>query len=331
MNLMPGWIRTRLKDGPAGRVWNACQDLRGVGMEAYRSRLIPATEARGLSATWLGTAGVLLSDGETRLLLDPFVNRPSFVDVALARPLGADRQRVARWVDRVGARPCAAVVVTHSHYDHALDAPLFAEETGARLLGSGSTANIGRGAGLTEDRIQEIEPRTPLRFGAFEVTFLPSEHGKSLIGWVPYPGKILTPLRTPAPARSYRLGGIHAILVRHPAGTLVHHASAATREDTFEGVRADLVFLGLAGRAATAPYLEEVVEAVGARRIIPFHFDNFFEPLSAPLRPLINVGLDEFFRTAARRFPHLAVETLPVGESRIIFPRARAPRKGQGS
>ena len=211
------------------------------------------------------------------------------------------------------------VLVSHSHYDHLLDAALFARKSGAVLVGSESTANVGRGAGLAGDRIRVIRPREIMRFGAFEVTFLPSEHGPLLGGHAPYPGTIPTPLRMPAPARAFRMGGAHAILVRHPAGALVHVGSAAARADTFAGVAAHTVLLGLGGRASTEALLGDVVDPVGARRVVPIHWDDMFRALVRSVRPLPTVDLAGFFREVARVRPGLEVATLPVGRPRTLF------------
>jgi L-ascorbate metabolism protein UlaG (beta-lactamase superfamily) len=303
------------------RIRAVARDLEGKGLDEVERRLLPedAPGPGAVRATWFGTAAVLLDDGSTRLLLDPFVTRPGMLRVGLGLALQPDRVGVERWLDRLDARETAAVLVSHSHYDHLLDAALFARKSGAVLVGSESTANVGRGAGLAGDRIRVIRPRETMRFGAFEVTFLPSEHGPLLGGHAPYPGTIPAPLRMPAPARAFRMGGAHAILVRHPAGTLVHHASAAVRAGTFEGVAAHTVLLGLGGRTSTRGLLHDVVEAVGARRVIPIHWDDLFRALGRSPRPLPTVDLAGFFREAARARPDLEVATLPVGSARTLF------------
>ena len=128
-----------------------------------------------------------------------------------------------------------------------------------------------------------------------------------------------------ATSGSYRLGGTYSILIRHPWGTTLHHASAAIRENMFESVRADVVLLGIAGRQDTEEYLHQVVDAVGARRVIPIHFDDFFSPVDEPLEPIFRVNLNEFFRTAEAHRPRLDVETLPRGE-----PVGRGEPHGRG-
>ena len=50
--------------------------------------------------------------------------------------------------------------------------------------------------------------------------------------------------------------------------------------------------LGLHPRSYLLDYWTETVRAVGARRVVPIHWDDFFRPLSKPLRALPYAGDD---------------------------------------
>jgi hypothetical protein len=54
-------------------------------LKFYRSRLMQsrAQENNSVSITWLGTAGVLVSDGATGILIDPYVSRFGFFKIAM--------------------------------------------------------------------------------------------------------------------------------------------------------------------------------------------------------------------------------------------------------
>jgi hypothetical protein len=107
-------------------------------------------------ARFLGTSSVLISDGETSVLSDGFVTRPGMLRVALGK-IAPDRSPVGSAIARLRVADLAAVFCAHSHYDHALDAPVWALETGAELVGSHSTANIGRG--LEEGEVAAVHAR----------------------------------------------------------------------------------------------------------------------------------------------------------------------------
>jgi L-ascorbate metabolism protein UlaG (beta-lactamase superfamily) len=111
-------------------------------------------------------------------------------------------------------------------------------------------------------------------------------------------GEIEQPLRPPARATAYREGGSFSVLITHGSRTMLVQASAGFAEDALRGQRAEVVFLGVAGlgaqdQAYREAYWREVVQAVGARRVIPIHWDDFTRPLEQPLVPLPRL-LDDF-------------------------------------
>lgn len=272
-----------------------------------------------VAVTWMGTAGIYATDGTTSILIDPFVSRFGLLHVGLGRDMQPLPDVIEEWAKRVNPRNVALTLVSHSHYDHAMDAPIFAALTGSILVGSKSTLNIGAGIGIRPEQMIEAQPGKPFRIGAFSVTFLESEHGKALFGKVPYPGEVEGPLRPPAPVGAYKLGKAYSILVQHASGTFLHHASAGWVPGMFKDVRADVVLLGIAGRADTKAYVENVAQAVGARRVVITHYDDFFVPLDEPLEELWGVKFDEFVATTRAAFPGLELATLPLGEARRLF------------
>jgi L-ascorbate metabolism protein UlaG (beta-lactamase superfamily) len=298
------------------------RDRLGRGVRAYLDHQIPALAdppPGALMATFLGTAGFLLDDGETQVLIDPFVSCPSLPWLALNRPIQPDKDAIARWVERLGADRVAAVLVTHSHYDHSMDAPDFARLCGAPLYGSSTTAMIARGAGLPEASIHEVQPRQVLRCGAFEIHLLPSVHGPCPLGDPPHAGEVTEPLVPPAPHASWRHGAVYVLWVRHPQGSFIHQATADTLPETLEGVQAELSMSCLVWRRSTADLLQRTVDAVGARRLVPLHVDDMFRPPDQPFTPMPGVDLQGFFDDLSRLRPQLRVDTFPLGEPRPLF------------
>lgn len=266
---------------------------------------------RRLSATWMGTAGFFVSDGRDSFYIDPYVSRYSLFRVLAGLSLPPRVDLVRRWIVLTGGGSAGAVVVSHSHFDHVLDAPFFAKEAGAVLVGSESTANVGRGAGLDEGSIRRVGPGDAYRIGAFTVRFVESVHGFGLFGRTPYPGAIDAPLSPPAPAAAYRLGTVFSLVIEHPLGTIVHHGSAGRAPGLFEGIRAEVILLCVAGRGNTADYIQQTALACDAKTVVPAHFDYFFRSLEARLRHIPMVRMKEFERTLAR----LCLDT------RVILPK----------
>lgn len=244
----------------------------------------PEPEDGALSVTWLGVTTVLIDDGDTQILVDGFFSRPSLLDGLLRRPVTNDAAIINYALHEFAMRRLAAIIPVHSHFDHAMDVGEIAKRTNASVLGSESTANIARGAGVADDQVVVATTGEVYEFGRFSVRLLESRHGP--IGWrgrVPLAGKINEPLRMPAPIHAMRVGEAYSILVEHPLGTLLVQGSSGYAEGALLPVRADLVLLcsyGLSslGREYAEKYWQETVTTTGAKAVMPMHFDDFTRP-----------------------------------------------------
>lgn len=255
--------------------------------------LAPAEPAAGqLRVTWLGVSTLLIDDGETAIMTDGFFTRPGLLKMAIN--LSPNKELVAQSLARAGVKNLAAVLVVHSHYDHVMDSPEVAQQTGAVLVGSESTVNVGRGWGLPEDRMIAVKGGEELKLGKFKVMLIKSQHfphGKLM-------GEIMQPLVSPARASAYLEGGSYSIHIEHGNRRMLVQGSAGFVEGAMDNYPADVVFLGI-GLLGTkdigyqTAYWNEVVQATGAQRVIPIHWDDFFRPLDQPLVPLPSL-LDDF-------------------------------------
>lgn len=292
------------------------------GLEEYAAhRYVPPVPGGSvLTATWLGTTAVLLSDGEHSLLVDPFFTRPQgWLRLFGNREIAPDEETIARGLSKARLANLAAVLVSHSHFDHAMDAAVVARLSGAVLVGSASTAHIGRGGGLPDAQIRVIQNDAGMGFGSFTVSFIPGQHAGATGGRPT--GEISAPLKPPARYLDYKQGGTYSILVEHALGAVLLHGSAGFVPGALQNREADVVFLGIALREGLETYLAHTVDAVGARRVIPTHWDDFTRPSSKPLIPnIVGVNLRGFFRDMARR-PDLQVQTLEFGEPAVLFTR----------
>jgi L-ascorbate metabolism protein UlaG (beta-lactamase superfamily) len=137
--------------------------------------------------------------------------------------------------------------------------------------------------------------------GPFDVTLLQSRHSPP----DRFPGLISAPVRPPVRVWAYRCGEAWSTLVHHRPSDhrLLIQGSAGFVEGALAGRRADVVYLGVGQlgvqpRAYIVDYWAETVRAVGARRVVLVHWDDFFRPLSKPLRalPYANDDLDASIR-----------------------------------
>jgi len=264
----------------------ACERLIHPSLEPFAAYQLkpPVVTKEGLHARFFGATTIEIGDGETAILTDGFFSRPGMLDV-LFTTIEPNEAIIDAVLEQV-PKP-AAVLVAHSHYDHAMDAAVVAHKTKALLLGTESTANIGRGyTKLSSGQIKIPKHGEVWTFGHFSVQFLESPHSPDY--W--FPGEITYPLKSPVPFTEYREGRNFSFVLRHQLGTILIHPSANYSPCLYKDVKADVVFLsiGLLGTQSEAfarEYWQHVVRATGAKLVIPIHWDDLTRPLSKPLLP----------------------------------------------
>jgi L-ascorbate metabolism protein UlaG (beta-lactamase superfamily) len=247
-----------------------------------------------VTITWMGVSTLLVDDGDSAILTDGFFSRPPLLDVGLRR-LSTSTSRVDACLARAGIDRLAAVMPVHTHYDHAMDCAVVADRTGAVVVGGESTANIARGQGLSEARIVVASTGSEMDFGTFGVTLIESDHCPP----DRFPGVINCPVIPPAKASAYRCGETWSTLIHHrpSAQRLLIQGSAGFVPGALGGQQADIAYLGVGqlgiqSQRYIEQYWEQTVQAVGARRAVLIHWDDFFRPLTAPLRALPFAGDD---------------------------------------
>jgi L-ascorbate metabolism protein UlaG (beta-lactamase superfamily) len=282
------------------------------------SQILPAGAPRpgGVTVHYFGTTTLAFSDGRNAVMIDALLTRPTMA-TALFGKIASAPATIDADLKQAGLTRLDLLLVSHSHYDHALDVAAVAQRTGARVVGSASTREIALGGGVPEARITTVRGGATFEAGDFRVTVIRSLH--SLGDRVP--GGILAPLRQPAPLKDYKAGGTFAFLIEHKGLRLLVHASANVLPGQYRGIKADVVFLATGGLSTqpevyTANYWHEIVEATGAKLVVPIHWDDFFTSLDRPLKPLPRM-MDDIPLTMKRIAPlaardTVAIRTLPV-------------------
>ncbi|HDR90869.1 MAG TPA: MBL fold metallo-hydrolase [candidate division Zixibacteria bacterium] len=245
--------------------------------------------------TYLGTNTLFIEDSRTRIIIDPFFTRCSS---PLGLPIMFDtihpnEKAIENGLKVSNIDSADAILLTHTHYDHALDMPTIAKMTGATVYGTKSAKNVALGGGLPENRFVEIGAGSRFSIGRFEIVTMISKH-------VPLPFIVSTfigagtaiekPITPPVRASEYSEGGVLCFLMKHPAGKLLIFGSGPLVGYTGD-YSADVAVVAVGGlvlkaRGYTRRLFKNYLRPANPRKILISHWDDFTKPLEEPLPPI---------------------------------------------
>jgi L-ascorbate metabolism protein UlaG (beta-lactamase superfamily) len=207
------------------------------------------------------------------------------------------------------------VLVGHTHFDHAVDAPAIVRRTGCRAYGSRSLLNLMALHGLAE-RAVEVEPYKTYELGPFEVSFTPSVHSKLLLGLaVPYDGELTCEHLDSLSPGAYRCGQVWGISIAVAGLCFYHQGSANLLDEAIRERDVDVFLAGVAGRGFTERYWQRILPRLNPRAVVPTHYDNFFRPLGQNLEFVANVQLSELPDEIGAVSRNIELAALPRADS----------------
>ena len=201
-----------------------------------------------MRVTYFGTTTLLFDDGQDQILFDAHFTRPSLPRYILGSA-ATDTALVDAMLDAHRVDRLRAIFISHSHHDHVMDAPYVANRCGAAVYGSASALNVCQGGDVPEARLTEFRPNATYGVGDFAVTAIPSLHSRPTPLNNDLGQTIDAPLRQPARLRAYKEGGSWDFFVQTPGKRFLIRPSFNYIEGQLEGLRADVLFLGVAGLA----------------------------------------------------------------------------------
>jgi L-ascorbate metabolism protein UlaG (beta-lactamase superfamily) len=257
-----------------------------------------------LSFRWLGVAGVEIKAGGQILVIDPFFTRPPLRTLLTGRRVVSNYRLASEKLGR-----CDFILVTHPHWDHLMDVAAVMRHTGAVAYGSANTCKILAAAGIPAGQMRQVEVGSQESLGNFNVQVLPGRHIRTpLDGFIN--GAVRENLSAPLRLVDYKMDACFSLLVE-----------CGNMRFLFGNypVRADILFINPNDRAGFYP---PFIQEVQPKMVIPIHWDNFFLPLSRPIRPMLNFPA-WFFpyinRNTLRGFKRV-IETGSTS-TRVIIPR----------
>lgn len=252
---------------------------------------VPLALPPGLDVQWLGVSGYRITYQGVSLFVDPYVSRVPLRALLLGRLAIPDEALIDRYISAPGA--VAGVLVGHTHFDHAIDAPAIARRFATKAYGSSSLAQLMHLHGLG-DLAREVIPHKAYELGPFVVRFVPSRHSKLLFGRkVPMDGELTCDHLHALSPRAYRCGQVWGIRIDVAGVSLYHQGSADLDDDELRGAPVDVFLAGVAGRSFTPRYWERILPKLDPGVVVPTHYDDFFAPLGRRLSFVRQVRLAE--------------------------------------
>lgn len=260
-----------------------------------------------ISFRWLGVAGLELIANNRILVIDPYFTRFPLRKALFGR-VQPHREIVAEKIKR-----CDFVLITHAHFDHLMDVPDVVRNTGAQVFGSPNACRLLNVCGVPDDRIREIKAGDKLTLGEFKVEVFRAEHVR-----LPFynPGSLPSNLKPPLRARDYRMDDDFSFLITADGHSLRTDPGERPEGDIQAGL---LLLFPMRGNA----YYESLMPRVKTKVVAPTHWDDFFRPLSRPLRPYMKypaltfppiqrMNLTKFGQMIERLSPSTKVFTLEI-------------------
>lgn len=249
-----------------------------------------------LSLTHFGAAGWSITDGNTTVLLDPYLSRVRFNGRKYGPRDATEVPGDLRPVINMNEAPtidtatvdsriprCDYVLLSHAHFNHCMDVPYIAQKTGAVVIGTESTASVAQNGGVSEEQTIVVKGGEDLEFPELSLKVIPSLH--SPLSCKLYRDFGTIPLQDdPLTLDEYVEGGTLAYLLRFAGREILLFGSMNYIEREMEGLRPDIAVIASAPpRLDIHDYTGRLLRAIGKPPIvIATHWDDQGLPFGAP-------------------------------------------------
>lgn len=225
-----------------------------------------------VDVVWTGAAGLQFHNAKTTILVDPYYTRINIFNTLLG---SITPDAVAIDIKVPHPEQVKAIIVGHTHSDHALDVPYIMRRSYANLIGSQSMDALmsisGQPGRTTVCKGGETVPLGELG----TVTMIRSTHGLVTMGKVPFPGEIRPTCTLPMKASGYRVGTAFAPKIEIQGMTFLHCGSANFIDEEIAGHTCDILFLCVPGWKKRPGYPEQLISMTQAQTVVLFHWDDF--------------------------------------------------------
>ncbi|MGO4552087.1 hypothetical protein AB4059_13445 [Lysobacter sp. 2RAF19] len=219
------------------------------------------------TVTYLGASMLLVDDGQTQLLINPFVSR------ATDATTRADDARIDETLETVQATRLKAIFLAGAN-DHIRDAAYIAHRTGATVYGPSASLEVARADGVPQQQLAAYIPGGAIEVGNFRIAPIAS---------------MAAPVPKDTSGRTPPGGSATDFLIRRGTRSILVKASTNFVPGALDHVNADVLFLPTGGLAEQSDsfqdqYFRQTVDQVHPELVIPLQWDDTARPLSHKLR-----------------------------------------------
>ncbi len=257
-----------------------------------------------ITLLWLGTAGFLLEYQGNKLLLDPFFSRPPGAHPTLrARP--------------EEFRAASLILVSHGHFDHAMDVATLALLSNAHVYAPSKTCAILKQRGVDPSLLHANEEHPSFRWHGVLIQVVPSRH-------IRFDGPLImktlakmisggTFLKIARLAMEYPLGSTSDFFFDFQGYRVLFSGSGGGEWTRLASLKPDCFLLPFAGRSDLIDYYLRGLRIIMPNTVVLHHFDTFFPSFC------VEYPVEEFKRTVERELPGIRV-IIPEMEVRFSLP-----------
>lgn len=244
-------------------------------LQPYQGSLLPsdplAPTPGAINVTYLGASTLLFDDGETQVLVDPFISEGGTAGTS------PDRALIDVTLKQVNASRVRAILVSRMD-DRIRDATYIARKTGATLFGATPVLAAGRADGIPANQLASSLAGAIAKVGKFRIEEIASR---------PAPA----PKGRPAAVRGEHASGYAAdFVLRKGSRSILVKPSANFIPGALHHVDADVLFLATGTLGEQTPFFQDLYyqQTVGETHpglVIPIQWDDPTQPLSRTLAP----------------------------------------------
>lgn len=228
-----------------------------------------------MKLTWYGTASLVLQEGDTSIVFDPFC--------------GMHRKQAKPMPYEQVFREVSQIFVTHGHFDHIYHIPRIYGDTSAMVYCTAAPKETLLKKGFSSGKIQEIGPGWSGQIGPFRITAYQGRHcvfdgpllRKTILSWRfwRHPVHLFHVLK--AHLSHKEKGEILFYEVVCGEARIQIMGSMNLDSDTEYPMGADVLVLPLQGRSDQDVYALALVERLKPKAILLDHYDDAFPPMSS--------------------------------------------------